>query len=56
MSEKLIQTNQARTQRVYVKVTSNFDTTGFMQPIAITLVRWPDLPYRTSARIFDRQG
>ena len=39
MSEKLIQTNQARTQRVYVKVTSNFDTTGYMQPIAIT---WSD--------------
>ena len=39
MSEKSIQTNQAHTQRVHVKVTSTFDTTGYMQPIAIT---WSD--------------
>ena len=33
------QNRRSKTQRVYVKVTSDFDSTGYMQPRAIT---WKD--------------
>lgn len=33
------ETPRSRTERVYVKVTSEFDSTGYMQPLAIT---WAD--------------
>ncbi len=39
VSEKRTGAGRALAQRVYVKVTSEFDSTGYMQPIAIT---WSD--------------
>ena len=33
------------TERVYVKVTAEFDSTGYMQADVHYLVRWPDFPY-----------
>ena len=39
MTEKRTGAGRPHTQRVYVKVTSEFDATGYMQPVAIT---WSD--------------
>ena len=39
MADKCTGMGRVRTERVYVKVTSEFDATGYMQPVAIT---WSD--------------
>ena len=41
MSDQGIGLGRPHTERVYVKVTAEFDSTGYMQPVAIT---WSDVP------------
>ena len=38
-----------KTEKVYVKVTSDFDATGYMQPRQITWGRRPDVSHRAGA-------
>ena len=39
MSDRHSETGRAHTERIYVEVSARFDSTGYMQPVAVT---WSD--------------
>ena len=51
----MLEVTNMNKEKVYVKVDSTFDPTGFMQPTSITWSGWTYLPIETVARLPPRR-